>query len=81
MRIIDSHTEGEPTRTIFNADLDLGAGPLSEKAKVFEKKYRDFCGSILKEPRGNDAYVGALVIEAEELDCAAGVIFFNTIQN
>ena len=42
MRIIDSHTEGEPTRTIFNAALDLGSGPLSEKAKVFEKKYRDY---------------------------------------
>ena len=81
MRILDSHTEGEPTRTIFNAALDLGSGPLSEKAKVFEKKYRDFCGSILKEPRGNDAYVGALVVESDESDCIAGVIFFNTIQN
>ena len=81
MKIIDSHTEGEPTRAIFNADIDLGTGSLSEKARIFETKYRDFCGSILKEPRGSDAYVGALVVESDEPDCEVGVIFFNTIQN
>ena len=81
MKIVDSHTEGEPTRTIFDAGLDLGSGSLAEKAGVFEKNYRDFCGSVLKEPRGNDAYVGALVVDSEESDCAAGVIFFNTVQN
>ena len=81
MKILDSHTEGEPTRTIFEADFDLGSGSLAEKAKVFEQNYRGFCGSVLKEPRGNDAYVGALVIDSEESDCAAGVIFFNTVQN
>ena len=81
MKIVDSHTEGEPTRTIFDAGLDLGSGSLAEKAEVFEKNYRDFCGSVLKEPRGNDAYVGALVVDSEESDCAAGVIFFNTVQN
>lgn len=75
MKIIDSHTEGEPTRAIFNADIDLGTGSLSEKARIFETKYRDFCGSILKEPRGSDAYVGALVVESDEPDCEVGVIF------
>ena len=81
MRVIDSHTEGEPTRTIFDADLALGSGTLAEKAKIFEQNYRDFCGSLLKEPRGNDAYVGAVVVDSEETDCVAGVLFFNTIQN
>ena len=36
MKILDSHTEGEPTRAIFEAGFDLGFGSLSEKAKVFE---------------------------------------------
>ena len=40
MRVIDSHTEGEPTRTIFDADLALGSGTLAEKAKIFEQNYR-----------------------------------------
>ena len=81
MKIVDSHTEGEPTRAIFDAGLDLGSGSLADKAAVFEKNYRDFCASILKEPRGNDAYVGALVVDSGESDCVAGVIFFNTVQN
>ena len=81
MKILDSHTEGEPTRAIFEAGFDLGSGSLAEKAKLFEQNYRDFCGSVLKEPRGSDAYVGALVIDSEESDCAAGVIFFNTVKN
>ena len=42
MKILDSHTEGEPTRAIFEAGFDLGFGSLAEKAKVFEENYRDF---------------------------------------
>ena len=81
MRVIDSHTEGEPTRTIIDANLDLGKGAVAERAIVFAKDYRTFCGSVLKEPRGNDAYVGALIVDSFESDCAAGIIFFNTVQN
>ncbi|MCA9014789.1 MAG: proline racemase family protein, partial [Planctomycetaceae bacterium] len=30
MRIIDSHTEGEPTRVIIDGGPDLGSGSLQE---------------------------------------------------
>ena len=38
MKILDSHTEGEPTRAIFEAGFDLGSGSLAEKAKLYLNK-------------------------------------------
>lgn len=81
MRVIDSHTAGEPTRVILEGGPDLGSGPLAERAARLEAEHRDFCGAALCEPRGHDAMVGALLVEPTQADCAAGVIFFNTLQN
>tara|TARA_B110000305_G_scaffold241886_1_gene318136 strand:+ start:1737 stop:2669 length:933 start_codon:yes stop_codon:yes gene_type:complete len=81
MRIIDSHTGGEPTRLIVDSGLDLGTGSLADKARKLQKDHRNFCTSILSEPRGNDAFVGALLVESLDPSCVAGVIFFNTVQN
>ena len=39
MKIIDSHTIGEPTRIIIEGGPDLGDGPLEERAKVFREQY------------------------------------------
>jgi 4-hydroxyproline epimerase len=79
MRVIDSHTEGEPTRVIVSGGPDLGGGPLSERVKRWAQHHdtvRSFC---VNEPRGNDAVVGALLCEPVNPACAAGVIFFNNV--
>ncbi|WP_371056761.1 proline racemase family protein [Rhodosalinus sp. K401] len=81
MRVIDSHTAGEPTRVIVDGGPDLGDGPLAERAARLEAEHRDFCTSVLCEPRGHDAMVGALLVAPTDPGCAAGVIFFNTLQN
>ena len=81
MRVIDSHTAGEPTRVIMDGGPDLGAGSIAERARLLQAEYHEFCSSVLCEPRGNDALVGALLVEPSEAGCATGVIFFNTVQN
>ena len=79
MRIIDSHTEGEPTRVIIEGGPDLGSGPLAERLQRFAAVFDPVRSFAVNEPRGNDAVVGALLCEPVNTDCAVGVIFFNNV--
>jgi 4-hydroxyproline epimerase len=81
MRVIDSHTEGEPTRLVIAGGPDLGAGPLAERAARFARDHAPLRDGILLEPRGHDAIVGALLVEPDDPGCVAGVIFFNPAGN
>ena len=80
-KVIDSHTGGEPTRVIIEGGPDLGSGPLLERARLLEEKHLEFCRSVLCEPRGYDAMVGALIVAPVNKQCVTGVIFFNTSKN
>jgi 4-hydroxyproline epimerase len=79
MRVIDSHTAGEPTRLIVSGGPDLGAGPLSERRARFARDFDHVRSFAVNEPRGHDAVVGGLMVEPEDPSCAAGVIFFNNV--
>ncbi|WJS03596.1 proline racemase family protein [Roseibium aggregatum] len=81
MRVIDSHTAGEPTRVVLDGGPDLGSGTLAERAARLEAEHLDFCASIVLEPRGHDAIIGALLVPPSNPDCVAGVIYFNNLQN
>lgn len=78
MKIIDSHTGGQPTRVIVEGGPDLGDGPLSVRAKRFAESFDSFRAKAVLEPRGSEAMVGALLCQPDDLSCAAGAIFFNT---
>jgi 4-hydroxyproline epimerase len=77
MHVIDSHTEGEPTRLIVAGGPDLGSGPLAERCRIFAERFDAVRTFVLNEPRGFDAVVGALLCAPAAPDCAAGLIFFN----
>jgi 4-hydroxyproline epimerase len=79
MRVIDSHTEGEPTRVIVDGGPPLGDGPLAERLRRFAAEFDHFRRFAVNEPRGHDALVGALPCEPHDPSCAAGVIFFNNV--
>ncbi len=70
---VDSHTGGEPTRTIIAGGPDLGPGSLAEKLEVFRSDFDHLRSAIVNEPRGSDVMVGALLVEPN------GVIFFNNV--
>jgi 4-hydroxyproline epimerase len=79
IRIIDSHTGGEPTRLVIGGSPDLGSGPLSARLERFRTQHDDFRSAVVNEPRGSDVMVGALLCEPVDPACAAGVIFFNNV--
>jgi 4-hydroxyproline epimerase len=79
LHIIDSHTEGEPTRVVISGGPDLGAGTLAEKAQRLRDEHDWLRSAVCNEPRGHDAMVGVLLCEPSELNCCCGVIFFNNV--
>lgn len=78
MHVIDSHTGGEPTRVILDDGPDLGAGPLSKRAQILATQHKQFYHSVILEPRGQTAMVGALLVEPVDPDCVTGVIYFDS---
>ena len=79
VRVIDSHTGGEPTRLVLEGGPDLGAGSLEERARRFREEHDGFRSAVVNEPRGSDAWVGALLCAPQRADCQLGVIFFNNV--
>ncbi len=77
MRLIDSHTGGEPTRVIVEGGPDLGTGPLPERVEKFRNEFDHVRTSVILEPRGYDAMVGALLCEPTDPSCETGVVYFN----
>jgi len=77
LKIIDSHTGGEPTRVIVEGCPNLGNGTLAEKRDILAQQYDWIRTSTVLEPRGFEAMVGAVLTEPHQPDCVAGVIFYN----
>ena len=75
--MVDSHTEGEPTRVV------IGGWPLPEGATLAERRdalARDqdaLRRAVVSEPRGHEAVVGALLTPPASPDADVGVIFFD----
>jgi 4-hydroxyproline epimerase len=79
IRVIDSHTGGEPTRIVIEGGPPLGTGPMSERLDRFRTQFDQYRSAIVNEPRGNDAMVGAILCEPANPANAAGIIFFNNV--
>ncbi len=77
MKVIDSHTEGEPTRVIIEGGPDLGSGSMAQRLEVFQQHFDHLRTAVILEPRGSDVLVGAMLCPPTDERCAAGVIFFN----
>lgn len=78
-RVIDSHTEGEPTRVVVDGGPDLGSGSMADRLHLFRSQHDAFRSGVVCEPRGSDVVVGALLQKPQDPRCAAGVIFFNDV--
>jgi 4-hydroxyproline epimerase len=79
VRVIDSHTGGEPTRVVLDGGPALGAGSLAERCDRFRAHFDAYRSAIVNEPRGSDPLVGALLVSPHRADCDLGVIFFNNV--
>jgi len=79
VRVIDSHTAGEPTRLVLEGGPALGTGPLAERRDRFRAQFDAYRSAVVNEPRGSDPLVGALLVSPHRADCDLGVIFFNNV--
>ena len=78
VRVIDSHTGGEPTRVVIEGGPPL-RGTMPEQLRQFRESHDAFRSAVVNEPRGSDVLVGALLTEPAEPGCTGGVIFFNNV--
>ena len=77
IQIVDSHTAGEPTRLVLDGGPDLGEGPIADRLATFRARHDSWRAAVVKEPRGSDALVGALLCSPHDRSCEIGVIYFN----
>lgn len=77
IKVVDSHTGGEPTRIIVEGGPDLGTGDLTERMNLFRDKFDGIRSASVNEPRGSDVIVGGLLCEPTDPKFATGIIFFN----
>lgn len=79
IKVVDSHTGGEPTRVVVEGVPDLGGGTLAARRERFGREFDRYRAACVNEPRGSDVIVGALLVEPEDETCVTGVIYFNNV--
>ncbi len=77
LRVIDSHTGGEPTRVVVEGAPPLGGGDMRSRREALRTQADWVRTSLTLEPRAAPWVVGAVLQEAVDPTCVAGVVFFN----
>ena len=79
MSVVDSHTEGEPTRVVVEGWPALEAGTMEGRREELVRRHDALRRAVVLEPRGHEAVVGALLTPPLSPGAAAGVVFFNNV--
>jgi 4-hydroxyproline epimerase len=79
IHVLDSHTEGEPTRVVVTGGPELGTGTLTQRLDLLRTQFDGFRSAVVCEPRGSEVVVGAQLLEPVAADSSAAVIFFNDV--
>ncbi len=77
IEVVDSHTEGEPTRVVVEAWPQPEGQTMAERRSFLLNQQDRLRQAVVCEPRGHDAIVGALLTPPVEPGSLAGVVFFN----
>ena len=79
VRVVDTHTGGEPTRIVVSGGPELGSGTLAERRVIFRDQFDDFRSAVIGEPRGSDVWVGGILCSPINPKAVAGIVFFNNV--
>jgi proline racemase len=77
IRVVDSHTEGEPTRVVVDGWPVPDGATMAERRDFMRVEHDHLRRAVVCEPRGHSAIVGALLTEPVSTGATAGVVFFN----
>ncbi|HEX5005193.1 MAG TPA: proline racemase family protein, partial [Gemmatimonadales bacterium] len=79
IRVVDSHTEGEPTRVVVDGWRQPTGNTMAARRDDLAAHADHLRSAVVCEPRGHDAVVGALLTPPVTKGAEAGVIFFNNV--
>jgi 4-hydroxyproline epimerase len=79
IHVVDSHTEGEPTRVIMDGWPALHGADMAARRDDVRRRLDHLRSAVVCEPRGHAAMVGALLTPPVSPAAVAGVIFFNNV--
>jgi 4-hydroxyproline epimerase len=79
VEVVDSHTEGEPTRVVIAGWPEPEGRTMLERRRWMRREMDALRRGVVCEPRGHDAIVGALLTSPVSPGAKAGVIFFNDV--
>ncbi len=77
MEVVDSHTEGEPTRVVVSGWPMPSGATMAARRQSLLATQDHLRQAVVCEPRGHDAMVGAVLTPPVEAGSATGVIFFD----
>lgn len=75
LHVIDSHTEGEPTRVVV--DFYLPHVPMLELREILSREHDLIRQCLTREPWGTPVQVGAFLTKPHDPSCQHGLVFFN----
>jgi proline racemase len=75
--VVDSHTEGEPTRVVIGGWPQPAGATMAERRAALLLDQDALRRAVVGEPRGHEAVVGALLTPPVEPGSQAGVVFFD----
>ncbi len=79
IEVVDSHTEGEPTRVVIDGWPEPAGATMVERRESMRREQDHLRRAVVLEPRGHDAIVGALLTPSERDGATAGIVFFNDV--
>lgn len=77
IRVVDSHTEGEPTRVVIDGWPQPAGATMTERLAFIRASQDYLRTAVVCEPRGHDAVVGALLTPPVDPGSTSGIVFFN----
>lgn len=78
IKTIDSHTEGESTRIVYDGFPDLPGGTMMEKKNYLIEHYDFLRTALMLEPRGHRDMFGVLLTPPVNDEADYGVIFMDS---
>jgi 4-hydroxyproline epimerase len=79
IEVVDSHTEGEPTRVVIAGWPEPRGATMAERRETMRREQDHLRRAVVLEPRGHDAVVGALLTPPVKAGSLAGIVFFNNV--
>lgn len=75
---IDTHTGGNPTRTVTSGAPKLIGTTMTEKMVYMKEHHDDFRRALMFEPRGHEVMSGCIITEPCDKSADIGVVYIET---